>query len=112
MKTQMADIIRVVASPTGDAVGGAVDLSAPLRREQPLSRRKTEGGLASALRIATRADQDTQELLFETLLDNIPFGVAVHSMKAGDVGRCLLWNQANEVMFGVAKKKSPGRKDR
>ncbi|NDP43595.1 MAG: diguanylate cyclase, partial [Aromatoleum sp.] len=56
-----------------------------------------------------RADLKTQRGFLQTLVHNLPIGVAVRSMKAADHGRYLLWNESNEVVFGVKAERALGK---
>jgi len=65
---------------------------------------------ALALRLQrNRADLKTQRGFLQTLVHNLPIGVAVRSMKAADHGRYVLWNESNEVLFGVKAERALGK---
>jgi diguanylate cyclase (GGDEF)-like protein/PAS domain S-box-containing protein len=89
-----------------DDVGKAVGRPVQSRADQPppCSGQSRNPGIESA-----EADLTTQARFLDTLLDNLPFGVAVHTMKAGAQGRYLLWNEANELLFGVNRDQALGK---
>jgi diguanylate cyclase (GGDEF)-like protein/PAS domain S-box-containing protein len=45
----------------------------------------------------------------ESILDNLPVGIAVRSMRPGAFGRYVLWNEAREAMFGVKAEAALGK---
>lgn len=48
-----------------------------------------------------RRDLKAQRQFLQTLVDNLPAGIAVRSMRTDTFGRYVLWNEASEAMFGV-----------
>jgi diguanylate cyclase len=57
---------------------------------------------ALALRLQRQREDVTAERSFlRALVENLPFGVSVRRVDAGRPSMYLLWNEANEVMFGI-----------
>ena len=50
-----------------------------------------------------------QRRFLRTLIDNMPDGVAVRSLQAGSPGPYVLWNKANEALFGVKTEQVLGK---
>jgi diguanylate cyclase (GGDEF)-like protein/PAS domain S-box-containing protein len=48
-----------------------------------------------------RHELKSQRHFLRTLVNNLPSGIAVRSMRPRDFGRYVLWNESNEAMFGV-----------
>lgn len=47
-----------------------------------------------------RGELKVQRQFLETLVDNIPAGIAVRSMQPGALGQFVLWSESNEIIFG------------
>lgn len=56
-----------------------------------------------------RRELNLQRHFLQTLVDNLPSGIAVRSMRSPDRGRYVLWNQANAVLFGIEAEDALGR---
>ena len=65
--------------------------------------------LSAAASNVAREQIHTHARLLETLLDNLPYGVSAHSVRPDDTGGYLLWNEANEVLFGVKREQALGK---
>ena len=57
-----------------------------------------------------RGELKLQRRFLQTLVDNLPSGIAVRSMRPDSRGRCVLWNEANEAMFGVKADVAVGKR--
>jgi diguanylate cyclase (GGDEF)-like protein/PAS domain S-box-containing protein len=56
-----------------------------------------------------RSELEVQRRFLETLVDNVPSGIAVRSMLAGNFGQYVLWNESNARAFGRAAKDALGK---
>ncbi len=56
-----------------------------------------------------RAELKSQRLFLETLVDNIPSGITVRSMRPENFGQYVLCNESNRLIFGTAPKESLGK---
>jgi diguanylate cyclase len=57
-----------------------------------------------------RKELKLQRRFLQTLVDNLPAGIAVRSMRPDSRGRCVLWNEANEALFGVKADAAVGKR--
>ncbi|MEO8674463.1 MAG: diguanylate cyclase [Casimicrobiaceae bacterium] len=48
-----------------------------------------------------RRELKVQHHFLQTLLDNVPSGISVRSMRPPNVGRFVVWNEANEALLGI-----------
>jgi diguanylate cyclase (GGDEF)-like protein/PAS domain S-box-containing protein len=48
-----------------------------------------------------RAELKVQRRLLEMLLDNVPSGITVRSMRPGSAGEYVLWNESNTLIYGI-----------
>ena len=63
-----------------------------------------------AMRLQRHGEKLAEQRRFlRTLIDNMPDGVAVRSVHAGSAGAYLLWNKANEALFGVKTEQALGK---
>lgn len=63
-----------------------------------------------ALRLQRRQDElKLQRRFLETLLDNVPSGIAVRSMLPGAFGKYVLWNESNALTFGRKSQDALGK---
>ena len=75
---------------------------------------RVHDGIAITTRDVTERKRNDEEVhvqksFLQTLVDNIPLGVLVRSMKAGERGRIVLWNESCEVINGVKATEAVGR---
>jgi len=56
-----------------------------------------------------RRELKSQRHFLQTLLDNVPSGIAVRSMLPPNAGRYVLWNEANEAMFSIKAEDALGK---
>jgi diguanylate cyclase (GGDEF)-like protein/PAS domain S-box-containing protein len=56
-----------------------------------------------------RGELKSQRLFLETLVDNIPSGITVRSMRPEDFGQYVLCNESNRLIFGIGPKESLGK---
>ncbi len=56
-----------------------------------------------------RAELKSQRLFLETLVDNIPSGITVRSMRPENFGQYVLCNESNRLIFGTGPKESLGK---
>jgi diguanylate cyclase (GGDEF)-like protein/PAS domain S-box-containing protein len=56
-----------------------------------------------------RAELKSQRLFLETLLDNVPSGITVRSMRPEDFGRYVLCSESNRLIFGTGPKEALGK---
>ncbi|MEP7061528.1 MAG: diguanylate cyclase [Betaproteobacteria bacterium] len=49
-----------------------------------------------------RGDLKRERQFLESILNNLPSGIAVRRMRGAEVGEYVLWNEAREAMYGVA----------
>ena len=56
-----------------------------------------------------RRELKLQRHFLQTLLDNVPSGIAVRSMLTPNAGRYVLWNEANEAMFSIKAEDALGK---
>jgi diguanylate cyclase len=56
-----------------------------------------------------RAQLKVQRRFLETLVDNFPAGITVRSMQPGKVGRYVLWNESNALIFGTKPAEALGK---
>lgn len=75
------------------------------RRKIPSATTKREAtwitSYALSLTARCRRELKSQRHFLQTLVTNLPSGIAVRSMRPRDLGRYVLWNEANEVIFGI-----------
>ena len=50
-----------------------------------------------------------QRRFLETLVDNVPSGITVRSMRPGTFGRYVLCNESNRLIFGIGPKEALGK---
>ncbi len=63
-----------------------------------------------ALRLQRRQGElKLQRRFLETLLDNVPSGIAVRSMLPGAFGKYVLWNESNALTFGRKSQDALGK---
>lgn len=63
-----------------------------------------------ALRLQRQREDVTAERRFlRALVENLPFGVSVRRVDAGNSSTYLLWNEANEVLFGIKSERVLGK---
>jgi diguanylate cyclase (GGDEF)-like protein/PAS domain S-box-containing protein len=56
-----------------------------------------------------RRDLKGQRLFLKTIVDNVPSGIAVRSMKSGDAGQYVLWSESNALIFGRTPEDALGK---
>ncbi len=56
-----------------------------------------------------RVELKAQRRFLETLVDNIPSGITVRSMRAATFGQYMLYNESNELIFGKSAEDALGK---
>ena len=56
-----------------------------------------------------RAELKSQRLFLETLVDNVPSGITVRSMRPEDFGQYVLCSESNRLIFGTGPKEALGK---
>jgi diguanylate cyclase (GGDEF)-like protein/PAS domain S-box-containing protein len=56
-----------------------------------------------------RAELKVQRRFLETLVDNVPSGIAVRSMLPDTYGQYVLWNESNALTFGITSEEALGK---
>jgi diguanylate cyclase (GGDEF)-like protein/PAS domain S-box-containing protein len=56
-----------------------------------------------------RRELKLQRHFLQTLVDNLPSGIAVHSTRPHDFGQHVLWNEASEALFGIKAEDALGK---